>query len=69
MVTRQTRFSDVCGTMDEFKRLHGEEYERVLGRSRGAYSPRCSMTPDTCSCVCSSASASTTTTGPVSPPR
>ena len=30
MVTRQTRFSDVCGTMDEFKRLHGEEYERVL---------------------------------------
>ena len=30
MVTRQTHFSDVCGTMDEFKRLHGEEYERVL---------------------------------------
>ena len=30
MVTRQTHFSDVCGTMDEYKRLHGEEYERVL---------------------------------------
>ena len=30
MVTRQTRFSDVCGTMDEFKRMHVEEYECIL---------------------------------------
>ncbi len=29
MVTRQTRFSDVCGAMDELKRLHYEERERA----------------------------------------
>ena len=29
MVTRQTRFSDVCGTMDELKRLQYEEREQV----------------------------------------
>ena len=30
METRQTLFSDVCGTMDELKRLHHEEYQRIL---------------------------------------
>ena len=69
MVTRQTHFSDVCGTMDEFKRLHGEEYERVLDDPAALPAARCLKTPATCSCVCSSASASTTTTGPASPPR
>ena len=29
MKSRQTRFSDVCGTMDELKRLHHEEHETV----------------------------------------
>ena len=30
METRQTLFSDVCGTMDELKRLHYEEHPRIL---------------------------------------
>jgi len=37
--TRQTLFSDVCGTMDELKRLHYEEYERLLQDPAAAIGP------------------------------
>ena len=30
MAARKTSFSDVCGTMDELKRLLHEEHERVV---------------------------------------
>jgi len=39
MVTRQTRFSDVCGTMDELKRLHYEEFEQVVEDPPSAVMP------------------------------
>ena len=39
METRQTLFSDVCGTMDELKRLHYEEYQRVLNDPADVLSP------------------------------
>lgn len=37
--TRETRFSDVCGTIDELKRLLAEEYERVAADSQGIVDP------------------------------
>jgi len=37
--TRETKFSDVCGTIDELKRLLAEEYERVAGDSQGIVDP------------------------------
>jgi len=39
MGSRQTRFSDVCGTMDELKRLVHEEYERVVSDPAGTLGP------------------------------
>ncbi len=39
MSSRQTRFSDVCGTMDELKRLVHEEYERVVSDPDGRVTP------------------------------
>ena len=39
MTFRQTRFSDVCGTMDEVKRLIHEESERVAANPEGTIVP------------------------------
>ena len=39
MSSRQTRFSDVCGTMDEMKRLLHEEHERVASDPEGTILP------------------------------
>lgn len=39
MSPHQTRFSDVCGTMDELKRLLHEEYERVRSNPAGILTP------------------------------
>lgn len=39
METRQTLFSDVCGTMDELKRLHHEENRRLEKDPTGILSP------------------------------
>lgn len=39
MKTRQTLFSDVCGTMDELKRLHHEEYDHLLEDPPALVSP------------------------------
>jgi len=39
MDTRQTLFSDVCGTMDELKRLHHEENRRLERDPAGIISP------------------------------
>ncbi len=39
MSSRQTLFSDVCGTMDELKWLLYEEYDRVASNPSGFLEP------------------------------
>jgi hypothetical protein len=39
MNSRQTKFSDVCGTMDELKRLLYEEYEKVSFKPKNFIKP------------------------------
>ena len=39
MISGQTSFSDVCGTMDELKRLLREEYDKVSSKPSGTLNP------------------------------